>query len=121
MKRYAERLNEEKNVSLHYLQTINKLTSQLSLKDERIEKLLKQNQGLRDKLSLYEQVMTRSRILINSGGNKNLEDHSTMAVNNNLMGRSINPIGNSLSPANNYASSKISILIDKEKFTESFL
>ena len=105
IKRYTERLNEEKNISLHYLHTINRLNVQLTAKDETIEKMIRQNQELKEKLSLYEQVMTRSRILINTGGNKkNFENHSTMAVNQ---------IGRSFSPPNNYANSKISVLIDK--------
>jgi hypothetical protein len=49
--------------------------------------------------------MTRSRILINTGRNKkNFEIHSTMAVNQ---------IGCSFIPANDYANSKIGVLIDK--------
>ena len=44
IKRYTERLNEEKNISLHYLQNINKLNVELTSKDETIEKLLRENQ-----------------------------------------------------------------------------
>ena len=44
IKRYTERLNEEKNISLHYLQAINRLNVQLTAKDETIEKLIRQNQ-----------------------------------------------------------------------------
>jgi hypothetical protein len=77
---------------------------QLTSKDDIIQKLLRQTQELKEKLNLYEQVMTRSRILINTSNNKkNIENHSTMAVNH---------IGQSFAP-NNYANSKISVLIDK--------
>lgn len=61
LRRYTERIREERNISLEYLNKINELTEQLRQRDIEIERLNKVNRELSDKLGVYTSVLSRSR------------------------------------------------------------